>query len=306
MEKLTTFKPETITTKTTKVNPLWAQIDAHLPLILSLTKSAVGHLAEFFSLVDVADNLSVVAPAPKDDARMLKRVNTKQKLRNAVIPTNLPFHITDDAWLAEYFVKFLTRKAPNLSVNNTTMLQYFNESAAFQYARNNFINNMVKSQITQTQVDEPSRADRRRYDQTHELFAYEDLFRNQMILGMHLVGVDANQTERILEINADLWRRQQMSRSFDAFFYPLKDRPRDPRQAKRWDNLQRLHRAEWLKYREYQYYQEHRAVIDQTDTANRNMKMTPSAVGEVLQEIGLYDDMRREFINDQMMQDWTR
>lgn len=306
MQKLTTFKTQAVPTKTAPINPLWAQIDAQLPLILSLTKPAVNHLTDFLRMVNVADNLSVVAPAPEDDARMLKRVNTKQKLRNAIIPSNLSFHITDDAWLAEYFVKYLTQRTPNLPVNNTTMLQYFQESTAFQYARHNYIQGLIKAQIMQTQVDEPSRADRRRYDQTHEMFAYENLFRNQMILGMHLVGVEANQTERILEINADLWRRQQMSRSFDAFFYPLKDRPRDARQAKRWTNLQRLHRAEWLKYREYQYYQEHRAVIDQTDTANRNMKMTPHEVGEVLQEIGLYDDMRREFINDQLMQDWTR
>lgn len=106
-------------------------------------------------------------------------------------------------------------------------------------------------------------------------------FRNKVSQAMASLGIDKDSVEAGIELNADLWRKNLMRRAF----YNEKTKLEH-------DQLETLFKYDfpvlkdllvneyrnldtWVQLREYDYYQDHKAVIDQLGTATPSMKLNP-------------------------------
>lgn len=92
-------------------------------------------------------------------------------------------------------------------------------------------------------------------------------FRKGIVDTLLAIGIDIDVIEEGIEKNANMWRDQHMNMAFDNEFYPIFNRI-----SYRFlgDDLEYGHelkepdpefKENWLKYRKYQYYQEHKNLL---------------------------------------------
>ena len=299
MEKLSQFN-QNLKIKIADQNKASAQLDGinqNLDQMLALSQQAIKNLNRFFDRYEISENyLSVGGLDEIATLRLNKHIQAQGNKPGKDPVDLLPFHIGDRDWLVQYAAEFMQKNHPQANLTLAQVREFVETSPAFQQALADYEQRLIVAQIQHTRVTEPTEEDRQRYNQNHELYRYEEVFRDQIIFGMNLLGVDRHTTEATLETHADLWRTQHMLRTFNEFFYPETDRPADKRTALRWNQLRNSHADKWLQYNEYLYYQKHQAILDETQAVTKNMKMVKSQAGEVLQEVCEYDDLRRNLV----------
>lgn len=217
--------------------------------------------------------------------------NTDQALPdNLYSASYLPYHTRDDTWLVNYL-------AFNLSLHTdhefpkeylTKMVQ----SKYFDKYRTEYELRLVRGQVGSFMENQqgPVRTGESKVN-------YDHLFRDNVMQDLMRRGVNKHSIEAGLELSADLWREPTMYQTFCRQEYPraslVESRfPEWDKNTRRLLAFKKRHFDTWRKYREYQYYQDHQAIIDELGTATPNMKMPPKAVAKVLAELDKFSHLR--------------
>lgn len=210
---------------------------------------------------------------------------------NVYRPEFLPFHTRDDRWLAKYAAQII--KPENANIKFADLKDFVTKSAAFDTARNQYELDLVKAQI-QFLMDpehEPNGlmkftnlSDQREWSRQRENKDSCECFRLDVVRAMKVLGINQHTAEVGLETNADLWRRQKMENTFQSRYVGISYwHPDELNQLlaehhmtrAELDQMGAQYRDLWLKLREYRYYGDHQAIIDELGTATENMKMSP-------------------------------
>lgn len=300
MEKLTKFNQDQ--TVSIKGQTRLGNINQNLDKVLTLTPKGMNKIKRFFVNNAVADNYLSINDFNVDEkiaTRLKKRLRKgNPQGKESYSLEDLPFHIDDHDWLVQYTLASIKRLDPHANPTLAEVRKFMETEPTFQQALKNFERELIRAKILCTPVVEPSAEDKKRYAKLNNVYYYEEVFRNQILFDMELLGVDRHTTEIALEENALLWRPREMKHTFADLFYPAAQRPTDPMEIKRWSSLSRAHEAEWLKYREYQYYRAHKDVIDEAGVATANMKMSQDDLWDVMQEVDQYNTMRHTMLRN--------
>ena len=154
---------------------------------------------------------------------------------------------------------------------------------------NTFNQDALKAQIAGLLADSANTAvapDSKNYDQE---------LRATMVANLVELGLDQHAAEVAVETNADLWREQAMTRTFQNrhnFAAALKKNQEifaGP--CGHLDEFYDEYCAAWLKYREFNYYLQHRDIVNELGTATANMKITDPALARLERKIAGYEEM---------------
>lgn len=261
------------------------------------------------------------------DIKKVKVADIRPLFQKSNDSRNLIFHIRDDAWLAThlqtYIQRFTCPELENLGTLSLETIQKFvATSPVFNAKRCEFEQHIIKSYISECLDCRCDDFYSRSIEKILETGSanYDKLFRSRVINAMNFLGVDRFKTEEGLEINAGLWRQKVMGLTF-ANRYPnlkvtysqgrtfqiphedvvdtksayhkyvnhrnVKESYLLPR-----EDLQDSSRAiydNWMCLREYEYYQEHKRVIDQLGTATKNMKTSPKTIKKIATNLANFE-----------------
>ena len=282
-----------------------AGIDKYLHKIFRLSDRGMRNIRRFFRKNEPEEDFLSVAKFGVDAERAAfwkhRLYNRHYYLEDQYQIHDLPFHIDDHDWLVQYTAASIHRLDPKANYTLAEIRHFVDTSPAFQQAMNNFENQLIKSKIMCTQTAEPSASDKKRYKKFGTVYYYEEVFRNQILYEMEMLGVDRNTTEIALEQNADLWREREMRHTFRDIFYPTEKQPVKGKAALAWFTLSQAHESEWVKYREYEYYRDHQAVINQAQAVTPNMKMTAEDLWKLLDTLNAYNTQSRAMLKQSQM-----
>lgn len=134
----------------------------------------------------------------------------------------------------------------------------------------------------------------------HPLYSHHKLnpdkvIYNTIVNNMKKLGVSQHSTEAGLEIYAPLWRKELMTDAYYNEYYTkdiVKSKSVDWYQLDAAVQFQKL----WLQQREYQYYQEHKAIIDELNLATPNMKINDKQANELNRKINTINKMHQAIV----------
>lgn len=132
--------------------------------------------------------------------------------------------------------------------------------------------------------------------QMHRVRAYEYDVEFPLMIKSELMrlGVKNENIDIALELNADLWRKPAMLKTFDEAFYSFAKPQKFTGNFADWQDLRKHHAEVWLQAREFDHYMDNKAVIDILGMATPAMKMAPAEVVELNTKLQHYT---REWVN---------
>ena len=238
--------------------------------------------------------LSEMFPNHSDWKMVIANLNDHDDHRQ-LVEKNLPFHTRDNVWLTKYARQVVHSHKYTANLNLSNARRFVEYSAEFDNARNLYEQNLTKGEIEYllqncNQRMIPSEfMPRTIYNKPD----YDSHFRHAVLDEMNLLGVNLDNAELALEVNADLWRKSTMIKSFRNQFYPSLANLG----GEFFPNLKGLedmqaHQEVWLKLREYAYYFYHKDIVDAAGSHTDAMLLKPN---EVLKLMHQEDKYRRKF-----------
>ena len=219
--------------------------------------------------------------------------------KNTYNPQYLLFHTRDKAWLVEYAARMIARYNPKQKIDMALLQDYVKTAPAFEKRCRAFEDSVIAAYIHQTMHDiheyefMPPKP-------LHPAYhgEYDEYLRSSVITSARLLGLDRHTAEVGLEKNANLWRKQMMQDTFDTKYYPDAKYPLNSKDRTEWDKLHEQHFDVWLKQREYHYYQNNKAILDELNLKTDFMQMTPSQVVQLNAIVDGYENIRQVFFQD--------
>ena len=209
----------------------------------------------------------------------------------------LPLHLHDDEWLMNYVATVMQMNRPNCKVLNRAIRYFIKKSTAFQKCRADFerlVTGVQAKYMITTAV--PNALMKNTLPTAFMLKNennYDVKFRQEVINVMTANGASVENVEQALEEHADVWRKKTMIIAFENEYYPLIDIVHDNEKASGWwkrlAKVKQGHQAVWLKRREYDYYQQHKELIDQLGLATPNMKINKYQLKHLDTKLSLYE-----------------
>lgn len=213
---------------------------------------------------------------------------------------------------------------PNSKITLATVKKFIETDSEFEIARINYEADIIRAQIEfMISSNQPNGLLLGTYNQNNnDLFTStnyhpfisrlqkntDKLFRQGAINSLKLLGIDQHLIEVNLEKHANLWRNDTMQ---DAFFnqHPIPLATDDYLNLHTSYYMREILKLDWLRQREYQYYQDHKEIIDELNLATPNMKMTKEEAEILNQQVALLEDRFKNCIQptkstgkDDMMQ----
>ena len=261
------------------------------------------------------------------DIKKVKVADIRTLFQKTDDARNLLFHIRDDAWLTEHLAYHLQRyTCPELetlgALSKDTLQKFVATSPVFDKQRCEFEQHLVKSYISECLDYKNDDFFSRSIEKILETGSenYDKLFRCRVIDAMNFLGVNRSKIEDGLELNADLWRRDVMGLAFANRYRDLgvtytKGRTMQIPHEDVVDTKSAYHKYvnrrniteyyllpradmskrartiydKWMCLREYEYYLNHKNVIDRLGTATPNMKIKQKVSKQLLCEINDLD-----------------
>ena len=272
-------------------------INKHLNQMFSLSKKAINNLKVFFQQYKIEDQLNFNGSNNYDEIcqTMMKDIqNNNFKEYPGKEADQLPFHLNDINWLANYLVTFLKKAEPKVNFDVAEIQEFITTSPAVAQARTNFEQTVVKTLIKINMEKGLGRLIGKRSRQRN-LTSYEEIFRNKILCCADTLGADHHNAEITLESNANLWRKQNMQRAFAEFYYPAIERPINEVDFNNWRSLAEDHYQEWIKCREYEYYTKHRNVLIEAgpDAVTENMMISQIRYAVMAKQLCEYNKDRK-------------
>ena len=202
--------------------------------------------------------------------------------------TNLPCHLRDNIWLANMIKK--EKKLTNISIEE--VLEFITNSEEFQEKRHRYEQEIVKQQIILMDKGEKNWLIDEEYGgDLIWLHPKCDIgFRKGIVDTLSAIGLDEEAIEEGLEVGADIWREKYMRAAYENQYNLLDKLPSE---------IDLEHQKKWLKYRKYEYYQNHKESVDKYGKVLEEMKMNE----EEAQELKKYLDEKNLEMNPQLKEE---
>ena len=276
-----------------KVKPQFNVIVENLDKIFTLQNDTVLNVCQFFHGFNVEDVLLEEQHLNVEQRKRLVDL-IKSEIKNYEKTQKQPgkcllLHLTDYEYLADYVIAIVKKSMPEFNYSRTVVKNFIKSSPEFNQALTNLQNRFIKEFIANTTVTDPFCERNIR----HRCFvSFDEIFRNKVIFCLKILGLKRPNIELSLEQNADLWRKQNMVRSFDEYYYPQIDEPTDSYLYLKWCELHKMHREEWLKYYEFNYANKYSAVIEKAGTFTDNMKISQFRFFDSIKKTTEYNNQR--------------
>jgi len=223
--------------------------------IFVLSNHIVDDLMAFLKENKIEENLSIYSM--EENLKLIKNLKNQYQMKhidNVNFVDELPYRLYDYDWLANYILMIIKRHEHHFPLKPNEVKKFIQESSHFNAARNEYINGLAKKLIVKnmnySKTNVPARSRR--------VYAYEEIFRNKILCGMCVLGLDPFVSELAIENNADLWRTQNMVRAFNEHYYVNDNFFKND---ERWQKFRTIHLKKWLKCRESEYYFNHANVF---------------------------------------------
>ena len=206
---------------------------------------------------------------------------------------NVMFHLHDNAWLIKYVDDIantvhvpyhaqkekdpVSDKVRQLHVPLDSIKKYVKYADSFNQRRNQFERDFVKTYLN-------ARLDGHNMLTDCRFFVpfdpnYDESFRDGVLKSMQKIGLDSHNVEACLELNANVWRKPVMQKTFINRNHLITNEERavlakhNPQLFHQLKNREKSDFQNWVRLREYDYYQKHRDIVDAMGTATEYMKM---------------------------------
>lgn len=180
----------------------------------------------------------------------------------------LPCHLRDNEWMSKLLHKEL--KAKNIFISQKAIKEFMDNSKEFEELRYIYELEIVRWQINWIKGGGEGWVLPDGYDDSDIIFSpnVDIMFRNGVLLTLAEIGMNIEVVQEGIEKYADLWRPTYMRMAFEHQFNPYVLFKGCPPKA------DEEHKKNWIKAREYEYYQEYQQYVDRYGTPTENMKMT--------------------------------
>lgn len=181
--------------------------------------------------------------------------------------TYLPCHLRDNNWLSKLMKQKLSFEGIN--INSEYIEKFMNNSKTFEELRHEYELKIVCWQIKWMKRDGDQWIAPHLYTEKELYFCDEadKKFRNEVVEILISIGMDREIIEEGLEKFSELWRDFYIKLSFlhryDPGFFT---------ESTHYENC--YHEENWIKMRNYQYYQEHKSSVDKYGQPNEDMLMS--------------------------------
>lgn len=190
----------------------------------------------------------------------------------------LPCHLRDDVWLANMIKQ--EKKLTDISIEK--IIKYINTSEEFQDKRHEYEQKIVKWQILFMMnngenwlVDEEYGGD------LMWLHPKCDIgFRKGVVDTLSAIGMAEDAIEEGIEKNTNIWRESYMKAAYTNQYNLLGKLPSE---------IDLEHQKKWLKYRRYEYYQDHKESVDKYGKVLPEMKISLEEAQELKQYLDKKD-----------------
>lgn len=204
----------------------------------------------------------------------------------------LPLHIRDEKWLLTYLKRHIEEQGLSLDIN-VNCLESYVKTPNFKKACENFSSRFIKAKLKNMMVSTRAKhetiVDAGFPDFSHRIDC-DQFFRQHALSYFILKGFDRHTVETNLEKNADIWRKPTMRQAFENtcnLEILVYDFPQDNLHKKEFYRKKHAYRKLWIKYREYEYYQKYKKLIDELGLATDSMKMSSQDASQVLYDLGI-------------------
>lgn len=201
-----------------------------------------------------------------------------------VSDANLPCHLRDVDWLSSLLMK----KYDLYSLGEGVVREYVKDSSYFNGLRSEYEQKIVKWQIEWMKNDGENWVVDSKYGEDFFLFSpmCDYAFRKGIVDTLLAIGMDKNAIEEGIEKNIDMWLDTYMNLAFlnqyDPIFSSYRITLKEDDTDEKLQDIDPEFKENWLKYRKYQYYQEHKESVEAYGVLMPEMKMTKEEV-EILE-----------------------
>jgi len=271
-----------------------AKIDLHADLIVEaldqffvLSKKTANGFKLLFRQYEIQSQYDFYQP--KILVSLIKSIKDNLSKKSVSKTDMVVFYLNDINWLTQYFVEHLQKIDPTKQYNLNSIKEFIKTSPAVKQAKKEFEKNVVKFLINVNMKKGYVPKKRKR---SRHIFYFEENFRDEILCCADALGFDRHHAELTLEVNSQLWRKQNMVRSFMTHYYPSVDQPSDNELYLNWYHLAKKHRNKWLKCREFEYYHDHRTILDEAGTITENMQIGQIRYALFTQKLKEYESRR--------------
>lgn len=182
----------------------------------------------------------------------------------------LPFHLRDNEWLTMYLKNTMQNEGQERPYGHEAIVQahpvFLQERTRYERELAGEIiyfmmHNKKQNALIKTQ----------QVSDTKNLMEFDKNFRQQTRQTLQNLGFDNHESEVLIELNADKWRRACMSKVFESKFT----------YTPRTSLIRKAHEQAWLSYREYQYFQKHGTILKELNLVTPNMKLNQKQVSRL-------------------------
>lgn len=220
-----------------------------------------GKICQYFGhIFTPAKNLGAVVASAQYQSK-------KQKPLDVYDEKYLPFYLNNQNWMANYIAAVIEQHEPNYKVNVKDVEDFISDSTAYASVRNYYKSDLVAANVKYLLQHHENLAAKPDFDKN---------FRKEVLWFMNHVDIDAHTIESYLEKHAALWREQVMSKTFENKYLVKTDliNQHNKLWLEYFENFKKAHKKVWMKQREYDYYQDHKAVLDELGSVTKNMKIS--------------------------------
>lgn len=261
---------------------------------------------DFDLLAEIMPDVFPRGIAVKLQVERLPQQDPKTRPNNVYTEDYLPYHVHDDAWLTNYVSAVAKSKHPKRMIGRDNIQDYVQHSGIFYACRSRYESELFRAQI-QYMLHKPMpnglMTDATPYQNRHAL-DYDKTFRQALQTALAQTGLSQHMVEVRIEENADVWRKAVMKQAFENHFYPH-PYPELIETHKEFDpwwgemaKIKQAHQDVWLQCREYNYYFEHKDVIDHTNTATAAMQLNQQDAFNLFAENSRYTALRDNLFAD--------
>ncbi len=122
-------------------------------------------------------------------------------------------------------------------------------------------------------------------------------FRKGVVDTLTAIGMDKEVIEEGLEKNADLWRDGFINLAFSNEYEPILYNFLGSDEGKKIPPVNPKHKEAWIKMRYYEYYCEHKKVVDLYGSITPEMRITKEEAEELKKYLDVENKNRKTIIN---------
>lgn len=208
---------------------------------------------------------------------------------NTLTKDNLVYHLRDYPWISKLITQEFNKQG--ILIPTSLILQHIGKSEEFNRNRHDFELSVVKSHMKKLIAE----GNWLMPDGIHAFSApkYPEIdvtFRDSIIEDMSQKHIDYDIIQEALEGYSDIWRKEAMLLAYNTLFYPVEPGQTPP------EPVDEQHKIDWIRYREYQYYQTHKYYVDKYGTQTEAMKMTEKEAEQLGQSLLPQNKERLDYI----------